>query len=216
MKELKQLRTEIDKIDDELISLLCKRFSVVKKVAIFKQKDNEYCFIKADREASLLKDLLQKNLNFPKILIYNIWRNIISFSLQTEKKFKIYNLAGSISNNFIIREYFSNFTEIKNVSVNNLPNIDNNDVFVFHKEQKEVLKYLINNREYKIFALLPRIEKKEIKKSDYFAFAKIKKDFLAKENILYIDQDTYSIIDSKQQIAKASEGKIFVGSYNFL
>ena len=67
---LKDLRKEIDAIDEQLISLFKQRMKVVKRVGVLKKKDDIKFFIRSAREADMIKNLLKKSgKNLPKSLL---------------------------------------------------------------------------------------------------------------------------------------------------
>ena len=72
---LTDLRFQIDNIDDQIINLLGERMGIVNQVGELKKNNNEKFFIRSNREADMIKDLLKKSKsNFPKTAIINIWR----------------------------------------------------------------------------------------------------------------------------------------------
>lgn len=62
-KELLELRKKIDKIDDEIFSLLEKRYEVVREVGEYKKKKN-LPIVSPDREKEIIgKKIKESNLN---------------------------------------------------------------------------------------------------------------------------------------------------------
>ena len=59
-KELLELRKKIDKIDDEVFSLLEKRYKVVKEVGDYKKKKN-LPVIASDREKEIIEKRIEKS-----------------------------------------------------------------------------------------------------------------------------------------------------------
>ena len=57
---LQDLRSEIDKIDNQMIELLGQRMAIVSRVGELKKNNNEKFFIKSNREADMIKDLIKK------------------------------------------------------------------------------------------------------------------------------------------------------------
>lgn len=112
---LSQLRIEIDKIDDQIITLLKNRMEIVKRVGKVKKETSvSQSFIRAGREASMLRNLIKKaDGAFPPAAVATIWRMIISTSLSIEQEIPIYTYSGSDKNCFwLAREYFGTFLEI--------------------------------------------------------------------------------------------------------
>ncbi|MBU6140601.1 MAG: chorismate mutase [Proteobacteria bacterium] len=87
---LKDLRKEIDAIDEQLISLLKQRMKVVKKVGALKKKNGEKFFIRSAREADMIKILLKKTgKDLPKSLVIDIWRKLITAANMCEQPLRI-------------------------------------------------------------------------------------------------------------------------------
>ena len=90
-KQLGVLRTQIDAVDAELLQLLSKRAEHVAEVGRVKHANAiEGSFIRSGREASMMRDILEKGAGqFPKEALFSIWRTIISASLKMEGGLKI-------------------------------------------------------------------------------------------------------------------------------
>lgn len=110
---LNAFRVEIDNIDDQIINLLGQRMEVVNKVGELKKSKNEKFFIKSNREADMIKNLVKKsNLNskkFPKSAIINIWRKIITAANMHEQSLNIaiHNPKDIPDYAYLVREYYS-------------------------------------------------------------------------------------------------------------
>ena len=63
--DLNALRSEIDKIDDNITEFLLKRFDIVQKVAEYK-KANNIEVLQKDREAEVLNNMLMPSKNRQK------------------------------------------------------------------------------------------------------------------------------------------------------
>lgn len=87
--DLKFLRQEIDEIDSQLLELFEKRMQVVNRVGDLKEINKEKFFIRSNREADMIKDLLKRASLFPKSAIINIWRKIIVAANMHEQPLKI-------------------------------------------------------------------------------------------------------------------------------
>lgn len=87
MEQINLLRKEIDKIDNQIIVLLGKRFFIVKKIGKIK-KDLNINIVDKKREKEKLLQLKHrtKELNLPSILISFIWKKIFSHSYKIEKE----------------------------------------------------------------------------------------------------------------------------------
>lgn len=112
-EDLSIFRQKIDNIDDEIISLLKSRLEIVKEVGRHKSKNSAtQSFIRAGREANMLRDLTKKiDGRFPPAAIANIWRMIISTSLCTEQDMSISAYTDSNANEcyWLAREYYGSF-----------------------------------------------------------------------------------------------------------
>lgn len=130
---LNVLRQEIDKIDEQIINLLAQRMEVVKKVGELKKTYNEKFFIRANREADMIKNLITKPLNsFPKSAVVSIWRKIIAAANMTEQNLKIavHNPKNIADYAYLVREYYNAEIPITlNDSVTKIvQEIENNEV----------------------------------------------------------------------------------------
>lgn len=87
MQKLEKLRSEIDDIDSQLITLLWRRFWVVEKVGKLKKKEN-ISILQEDRWNALLDwlKLQWANLKIPPGCIENIWNEIHKNALDIENK----------------------------------------------------------------------------------------------------------------------------------
>ncbi len=135
---LKDLRKEIDAIDEQLISLLKQRMKVVKRVGALKKKDDIKFFIRSAREADMIKNLLKKSgKNLPKSLVVDIWRKLITAANMYEQPLHI--ASQHPEQEILLREYY------------------NSEVPITHfKKAKDVI-YALENEEalIGIFALPP-------------------------------------------------------------
>lgn len=113
---LTNLRAEIDGIDDQIIELLAKRVDIVKKVGEFKKETSaSQSFIRAGREASMLRNLIKKAEGiFPPQAIATMWRMVISTSLSIEQDISVYAYSGKNDKNcfWLAREYFGSFLKM--------------------------------------------------------------------------------------------------------
>jgi chorismate mutase/prephenate dehydratase len=118
-EDLSKFRSQIDAIDDKIIDLLKDRLEIVRQVGKHKAKTSAtLSFIRAGREANMLRDLTHKINEFPPAAIANIWRMIISTSLCTEQDMSI--SAYATENNrdcyWLAREYYGSFVRTQKVA----------------------------------------------------------------------------------------------------
>lgn len=104
------LRSEIDKIDNQILNLIGQRMNVVRQVGELKTANNEKFFIKSSREADMIKELIKKiDFNFPKSAIVNIWRKIIVSANMFEQPLNIaiHNPKNVSDYAYLVKEYYS-------------------------------------------------------------------------------------------------------------
>lgn len=86
-KKLKQLRTEIDVINSELISLLSKRGELAHAIGIIKSQQGRPCLYDPEREKQQLQQLVKINPGpFQNEEIEAIFRQIFKACLELEEK----------------------------------------------------------------------------------------------------------------------------------
>jgi chorismate mutase/prephenate dehydratase len=89
MSELKNLRGEIDAIDEEILNLLNRRAGIVIEVARIKRQENTR-FYSPEREKEILQRLISINKGpFPNSAIKPLFREILSASLSLEQPLKV-------------------------------------------------------------------------------------------------------------------------------
>ena len=129
-EDLSKFRKEIDQIDDQIIDLLKERIQIVQKVGKYKsQTSSTHSFIRAGREAAMLRNLTQKiDGKFPPAAIATIWRMIISTSLCLEQGLSIsaYTKPGNETCYWHAREYYGSF--VKTTKEDNSDKVINNVV----------------------------------------------------------------------------------------
>ena len=116
-ENLSKFRIQIDEIDGKIIDLLLDRMEIVEEVGKHKTKNSATdSFIRAGREATMLRDLTKKAKDkFPPAAIATIWRMIISTSLCTEQGLSISAYVSENDNTCFwhAREYYGSFVNIK-------------------------------------------------------------------------------------------------------
>lgn len=108
---LQALRSEIDAIDGQIISLLIQRMAIISKVAQLKKNNQEKFFIRSAREADMIKELIIKSSNqLPKSTIINVWRKIITTANMSEQPLSvaIHNPKNIPDYSYLVKEYYSN------------------------------------------------------------------------------------------------------------
>lgn len=167
---LEKFRNEIDKIDEQLISLLKQRIKVVKKVGALKKKNGEKFFIRSAREADMIKTLIKKSgKDLPKNLIIDIWRKLITAANQLEQPIQLFSAH---QEEHLIRQYYDHSVPLK-----------------FSKDSKSVISSLKKNRAgIAIFALPPHNKDKwwELLPEGFFVFAQIPFDQKSKIGLVAV------------------------------
>jgi chorismate mutase/prephenate dehydratase len=113
---LQAIRGEIDAIDEKIISLLEERMKIISKVAELKKNHQEKFFIRANREADMIKNLVKKTNLFPKAIVVDMWRKIITAANMHEQRLQvgIHNPRNISDYSYLIREYYSDIVPILN------------------------------------------------------------------------------------------------------
>ncbi len=116
-KKLALFREQIDEIDLKILNLLKDRMMVIKDVGELKKSYNEKFYIRSNREADMIKNLV--NLaedKFPKSSIINIWRKIITTANMNEQALRIaiHNPRNITDYTYLVREYYNNDVPIIN------------------------------------------------------------------------------------------------------
>lgn len=116
-KNLQQIRSEIDLIDNQIIELLKQRMILIPLVSQIKKNNREKFFIKSSREADMIKNLVNKvDNNFLKLAIIKIWRKIITVANMEEQiiKIGIHNPNSVSDYEYIVKDYYCEQVEINN------------------------------------------------------------------------------------------------------
>ena len=82
--ELKEVRKEIDRVDNQILSLIEARFELVKKVAEIKKK-NDLPIRDLEREKEVIESKVQKT-NLPESFIRNFYRSFIDAAIEIERR----------------------------------------------------------------------------------------------------------------------------------
>lgn len=112
-RDLKDLRREIDAIDDQLHSLLRQRTKIVEEVRLYKK--DERVKIRPAREAEIIYRLFaQHDGKFPKREMFRIWRELIVATLSLEGPFSAGVLMDEHGDDIgfwdLARDHFGSYT----------------------------------------------------------------------------------------------------------
>jgi len=171
------LREDIDKIDNQMISLLKKRMKVIAKVGELKKNNQEKFFIRSSREADMVKNLVKKSdATFPQSAIVSIWRKIITVANMHEQLLRvaIHNPKNIPDYEYLVREYYNDVAPVLTMdsATNVVAEIEKGEVQIgifALPEEKDVTQKedssenwwinLANNRlGLRVFALIPFVE----------------------------------------------------------
>ena len=111
MRDLSELRLEIDAIDDQLHALLKQRTKIVEEVRLYKK--DERVKIRPAREAEIIYRLFaQHDGKFPKRELFRIWRELIVATLSMEGPFSAGVFMDEGDNGFwdLARDQFGSYT----------------------------------------------------------------------------------------------------------
>ena len=114
---LNKFRDEIDKTDCQILELLQRRMLMINQVGELKSLHQQKFFIRSNREADMIKNLIvkmqdnRKKLSLPELpieAIIDIWRKIISSAniAEQEVKIAIYNPSKINDYNLLINQYY--------------------------------------------------------------------------------------------------------------
>ena len=116
-KQLALFREQIDEIDLKILNSLKDRMAIIKNVGELKKSYNEKFYIRSNREADMIKNLVNLSENkFPKSAIINIWRKIITTANMNEQALRIaiHNPKNISDYVYLTREYYNNDVPIIN------------------------------------------------------------------------------------------------------
>ncbi len=87
MKNLKELRIDLNRIDDKILDLLIERFKITNEVGDYKAK-NAMPPINEDREKAIFDSLTEKAISrdLNPDLILKVWRDIIDEVIDNHKE----------------------------------------------------------------------------------------------------------------------------------
>ena len=85
-KKLKKIRSELDRLDNNLIKIVKKRTNLVKKVLALKEKRNQ--IVDQKRISTILRNIKKKSLrnNIDPKITNKIWKNMIYAYIDFEKR----------------------------------------------------------------------------------------------------------------------------------
>ncbi|MBT4989900.1 MAG: chorismate mutase [Rickettsiales bacterium] len=179
--ELQEYRKEINNIDNQIMELLSKRQKVVNNVSDLKSDSLKNSFIMPQREKSMIQLLQKQNPNIDPHLIQYLWRGIISYSLYSEKPFKIH-LSKQCKSAELLAYFPSpipkNFHPDITSIVNNIKNTTNDLIVLNYNEVIDNYKVITKNN---FFCF------KRFSTDKSLVFGVIKPEFLANEVNLYIE-----------------------------
>ncbi|MEA3496480.1 MAG: chorismate mutase [Bacteroidota bacterium] len=85
---LEKIRKEIDSIDEEIISLIAKRYEFVKSATDFKDSEKSVLATERQKEMNRKRKLIAKKHNLPIDLIESVYSKMIKYF--TEKQMELW------------------------------------------------------------------------------------------------------------------------------
>ncbi len=138
-------RQDIDKIDDQIISLLKDRMEVVTKVGELKKKFQEKFFIRSNREADMIKNLIEKSEGvLSSETIIGIWRKIITAANMHEQPLRIaiHNPRDVVDYAYLVKEYYND-----SVPTHNFDSV-NNVVLALEKNEAQIAVFALPKNDF--------------------------------------------------------------------
>lgn len=214
-ENLDDLRASIDGVDREIISLLKKRADYVKEVGIRKSSvAGSRAFIRAGREAKMLRNLTKSMTGlYNSYAIANIWRNIISSSLDMERKLKISAYAGDDGDYcyWLAREYFASLSVNRSSSdlVDSIINKQADVAVVPNPENHDWWWQLFSHGadRPKVFAHVPFLERVDCNYSA-FAIANVEPEETGEDVSLFVLEGDIRNIDNVKVLASRDNHKL--------
>ena len=89
MSIIKKLRKKIDRVDQNLLKILAKRFKITQKIGIYKKK-KKFTVLDKRREKGIFRKrkILAKKLNLDSLLVEKIFKLIIKKVKENHRKIK--------------------------------------------------------------------------------------------------------------------------------
>jgi len=113
---LDDLRSEIDRLDDQLHDLLIRRTEIVAQIGAHKKKSGAPALaLRPGREAAILRRLLDRHQGpFPKAALLRIWRELLSAQVALQGPFSIAAFApeGSLDYRDLARDQYGTITPV--------------------------------------------------------------------------------------------------------
>lgn len=104
-ENLKQIREEIDAIDDAMHDLLIRRASLVDTIRATKKKDGAPT-VQPAREAEVMQRLLGRHTgNFPPLAVFSMWRELFSASALQQADLSV-GVSKDVEDTHFVRNYF--------------------------------------------------------------------------------------------------------------
>ena len=180
MKQLDDLRKEIDRIDKEIMNLLNKRFDITNKIGTIKRAKSEQTLNKDRENDILIKALEQKNSTQTK----KVYESILDISKESQK-YNSYLLIKDASYTYstLIHNLFNNpyYKALENTSLEELLESDNyhfKGLNITNPYKSEAYEYCLKNdieldsyaKRTKVINLIISGEKKKAYNTDYIGF----------------------------------------------
>lgn len=148
-------RTQIDKIDSQLINLFHKRSNIVREVKTFKESKQTkqfQLFIKPKREFDILSQVIHSKGYNPQFY-YQTWRNTISASNFLEQPLQLASICKT--SQIELFQHFGGQQMPQIIKSTKSIHEDQSHIFAFKETQTHIFQELTSNTQIKIFAQIP-------------------------------------------------------------
>ena len=160
MKDLKNLRLEIDSLDKEIIELFVKRSEIVNQVKIFKdsQPHNIQHFslhIRPDREFDVIQNALRlsEQSKYSHKFFFHTWRGVIAASNFLEQDLNL--ISTCEVSKYSLYEYYAMQKEVATMDIQNaFERIEKDEfhIMAFHQGNCYAFEILKKSEKVRIFA----------------------------------------------------------------
>lgn len=148
-QQLKNIRTQIDQIDNDINTRLLQRFSLAHQIADIKTK-NQLPFYQPDREKMHIAELMQTTPNEHHEKLTRMWREIMTLSLLEQIQIRCHLLTNYFEQDFVHCVYRSYSPRIELIQHEKLDDhlIESTDLVIVPLE--EIATMLQLNPDFKI------------------------------------------------------------------
>lgn len=88
-QHLDSVRSEIDRIDDQILELMARRMAHARAIAALKDDAEDTLLLRPNREQEVIDRLADRAVDMPREAVSAIWRELMAVSLQTQRRTEI-------------------------------------------------------------------------------------------------------------------------------